>query len=231
MYEISNLNKVYITGEVENQVLHHINLSIEEGSFVTILGPSGSGKTTLLNILSGLDRDYTGTIKFEEHVISSFTEKQFIDYRKDYISLVFQHYHLLPTLNVRENVEVASQLVKKPFPIDEILQKVGMLEHQEKYPNQLSGGQKQRTAIARAIIKSPKVIFCDEPTGALDSNNAKSVMELLVDLNKKHGVTIVMVTHHEAYVQLATHIIRMSDGSIIEEQKVKAARSIELIEW
>src|SRR5690606_34542501 len=141
--------------------------SIKEGSFVTILGPSGSGKTTLLNILSGLDKDYTGKIQYEDKLISSFSEKQLVAYRKEHISLIFQHYHLLPTLNVKENVEVASQLSKKPIPTDEVLIKVNMLDHKNKYPNQLSGGQKQRTAIARAVVKSPKVIFCDEPTGAL----------------------------------------------------------------
>lgn len=231
MYVAQNLSKIYINGEIETQILHDINLTIEEGAFVTIYGPSGSGKTTLLNLLSGLDRDLNGTIHFYDECVSQFTEKQMVKYRKEYISFVFQHYHLLPTLNVKENIEVASELSSKPFSTKEILEKVKMLEHADKYPSQLSGGQKQRVAIARAIVKRPKVIFCDEPTGALDSTNAQMVMELLLDLNRNFGTTIIMVTHHEAYAQLATQIVRMHDGKIMSCQKNVQPSMAEHIVW
>lgn len=225
------MNKRYVNGEIEASALRSIHLTIDEGAFVVICGPSGSGKTTLLNILSGLDQAYIGAVSFFDAPLSSFSEKQLIQYRKNYISFVFQHYHLLPTLNVYENVEVASELSPHPLSIDKVLEKVRMLEHKDKYPNQLSGGQQQRVAIARALVKSPKVIFCDEPTGALDSENAKIIMELLYDLNKVQGVTIIMATHHEPYISLASHIVKLSDGQIKQEYKRQTPYSMAELMW
>lgn len=231
LFQVKGLNKQYVNGEVNTPVLKNIKLDIETGEFVTILGPSGSGKTTLLNVLSGLDVEYTGEIQYNNQNLSKLSEKKLGQYRRKDVSLVFQQYYLLPTLTVYENTQVGKYLSSEDISISTVLEQVGLLEHKDKYPNQLSGGQKQRTAIARALVKSPKVIFCDEPTGALDSENSKMVMELLLELNKNHGVTIIMVTHHEAFSKLANRVIRMSDGTIKEVITTAAPLSIDEIEW
>ncbi|HIW32004.1 MAG TPA: ABC transporter ATP-binding protein [Candidatus Paenibacillus intestinavium] len=231
LFQVNGLNKKYVSGEVTTPVLKNVKLEIEKGEFVTILGPSGSGKTTLLNVLSGLDHEYSGEIQYNEQNFSKLTEKQLGEYRRQDVSLVFQQYYLLPTLTVHENTQVGKYLTSEQLSISTILEQVGLLEHKDKYPNQLSGGQKQRTAIARAIVKSPKIIFCDEPTGALDIENSKMVIQLLLELNKKNGVTIIMVTHHEAFSLLANRVIRMKDGKIEEVNITTSPLSIDEIEW
>lgn len=231
LFQVEGLNKQYVNGEIKTPVLKNIQLVIERGEFVTVLGPSGSGKTTLLNVLSGLDVKYSGDIHYNEQKLSEFTEKQLGDYRRQDVSLVFQHYYLLPTLTVYENTQVGKYLTSENISILTVLEQVGLLEHKDKYPNQLSGGQKQRTAIARALVKVPKIIFCDEPTGALDRENSKMVIQLLLDLNKDYGVTIIMVTHHEAFSKLANRVIRMSDGMIKEVYTTTTPLSVNEIEW
>jgi putative ABC transport system ATP-binding protein len=231
MYKISKLSKSYSNGEVVNHVLKGIDLTIELRDFLTILGPSGSGKSTLLNILGGLDLEFQGKIDFLDKDFSSYNERKMVAFRRENISFIFQGYHLLPTLTVYENVQVGQYLSDHKKSIDDILEKVGLLEHKSKYPSQLSGGQKQRVAIARAIVKNPKVIFCDEPTGALDSSTAKIIMNLLLKLNKEDNVTIILVTHNAEFAKLSNKVVYMVDGKIRSVEENKQPLSVEEIAW
>ncbi|AOZ90869.1 ABC transporter ATP-binding protein [Paenibacillus crassostreae] len=231
MYSINNLNKHYSNGEISHQVLNDITVTIGTGEFLAILGPSGSGKSTFLNVLGGLDREFEGNVLFMGHDLGSYNEKQMVAFRRENIAFIFQEYHLLPTLTVYENVKVGQYLNKKNSSVDEILEKVGLKEHKHKFPNQLSGGQKQRVAIARALIKGPKVIFCDEPTGALDSSTAKMIMKLLLDLNKEHNVTVIMVTHNQELVKISNRYIRMMDGRILSTIHNKQTSDLDEIGW
>ncbi|MCS1391356.1 ABC transporter ATP-binding protein [Lysinibacillus boronitolerans] len=231
MYIIQGLSKSYKNGEIINQVLKGIDLNIETGEFITILGPSGSGKSTLLNILGGLDTDFQGKVKFFDKDLATFNEKQMVKFRRDNVSFIFQEYHLLPTLTVYENVQVGQYLSVSKSSIDDILEKVGLAEHKNKYPSQLSGGQKQRVAIARAIIKNPKVIFCDEPTGALDSSTAKIIMSLLLNMNKENNITVILITHNTELANLSNKIVYVVDGEIDSVKVVENPLSLEKIVW
>lgn len=231
MYLINGLSKSYKNGEIINQVLKGIDLKIDTGEFVTILGPSGSGKSTFLNILGGLDLDFQGKVEFFGKDFNGFSEKKMVKFRRENVSFIFQEYHLLPTLTVYENVKVGQYLSPSKSSIDEILEKVGLLEHKDKYSSQLSGGQKQRVAIARAIIKNPKVIFCDEPTGALDSSTAKMIMNLLVKMNREDNITLILITHNVELANLSNKIINMVDGEIDSIKIVENPLTIEKIVW
>jgi len=231
MYIIQGLSKSYKNGEIINQVLKGIDLNIETGEFITILGPSGSGKSTFLNILGGLDTDFQGKVKFFDKDLATFNEKQMVKFRRDIVSFIFQEYHLLPTLTVYENVQVGQYLSVSKSSIDDILEKVGLAEHKNKYPSQLSGGQKQRVAIARAIIKNPKVIFCDEPTGALDSSTAKIIMSILLNMNKENNITVILITHNTELANLSNKVVYVVDGEIDSVKVVENPLSLEKIVW
>ena len=230
LYELKNIDKIY-GNSLENHALNHINLTIQEKEMVVILGPSGSGKSTLLNILSGIDKPTNGIILFQNFKLNQLNEEELTDYRRDYLGFIFQSYHLIPNLTVEENVELGAHLSKNPLDIDEIIEAVGLKEQKQKYPYQLSGGQMQRVAIARSLVKNPKVLFCDEPTGALDEKTGKKVLKLLQNLNQKYHTTIIIVTHNPSIALMANTVITMNSGKIIKVQKNKTMLDAEELRW
>ncbi len=229
--EINGIHKSFGTGENKVQVLKGIDVGIERGEVCVLLGPSGSGKSTLLNIIGGIDFADSGYISIAGEKTADMSEKLLTAYRRKHLGYIFQMYNLIPNLTVRENIEVGAYLSDKPLNTDEILEVLGLSEHQHKMPNQLSGGQQQRTAIGRAIIKNPDILLCDEPTGALDYNTSKDILKLIADVNQKYGCTVLMVTHNDAIQNMADRIIKMRDGMIrsnaVNANKVEAA----LLEW
>ena len=229
--ELKNVTKVYKTGEREFRALDGVDLSIEKGKFVVILGPSGAGKSTLLNLIGGMDIPTTGQVIVDGEDISKYNEDKLSRYRAATVGFIFQFYNILPTLTVLENVELVKDIVKNPLDAHEALAKVGLTEHENKFPNQLSGGEQQRISIARAVAKNPKVLLCDEPTGALDYHTSKEILKLIEDVNIKYGNTVIMVTHNEAIRHMADHVIKLRDGEVrhneINTDKVSAAD----LEW
>ncbi|MCR5168502.1 MAG: ABC transporter ATP-binding protein [Oscillospiraceae bacterium] len=224
--EISDVRKSYGEGESAQQVLRGMSFTVAKGEFCVILGPSGSGKSTLLNIMGGIDSADSGYISINGDKLKDMDEKTLTNYRRKHLGYVFQLYNLIPDLTVKENVEVGAYLSDKPLEIDELLKTLGLYEHRHKLPNQLSGGQQQRTSIGRAIVKNPDILLCDEPTGALDYNTSKEILELIESVNQKYGNTVIMVTHNEAIQNMADHTIKLRDGvvrkNIINTNKVKA---------
>lgn len=214
LYKLENVTKKYKNNE--NHALNKVNLEIEEGEIVVILGPSGSGKSTMLNILSGIDNVTKGKVFFKDKDITKLKEKELTRYRKDNLGFIFQSYNLVPNLTIRENVELGSELSDNPLDINEIIKEVELLNHMNKYPYQLSGGQMQRVAIARALVKNPSVLFCDEPTGALDEKTGKNVLKLLQDINKKYHTTMIIVTHNPSIADMANKVIKMNSGEVKE---------------
>lgn len=229
--EISNLKKYY--GEKENRicVLKGISLKIEEGSMVVILGPSGSGKSTLLNIIGGLETADEGTVVVDGKEISGAGAAKAASYRRNTVGFIFQSYNLIPNLTVRENIELCQKLGDHKIDLNELIQLLGLEEHKHKFPRNLSGGQQQRTAIARAIIKNPKLLLCDEPTGALDYETSKETLRLLEAVRKKYGTTVLMVTHNTAIGKMADKIFQISDGEIAKEITVQNPLPADEIEW
>lgn len=229
--ELKNVTKVYKTGEREFRALDGVDLSIEKGKFVVILGPSGAGKSTLLNLIGGMDIPTTGQVIVDGEDISKYNEDKLSRYRAATVGFIFQFYNILPTLTVLENVELVKDIVRNPLDAHEALAKVGLTEHENKFPNQLSGGEQQRISIARAVAKNPKVLLCDEPTGALDYHTSKEILKLIEDVNIKYGNTVIMVTHNEAIRHMADHVIKLRDGEVrhneINTDKVSAAD----LEW
>ena len=214
LYKLENVTKKYKNNE--NHALNKVNLEIEEGEIVVILGPSGSGKSTMLNILSGIDNVTKGKVFFKDKDITKLKEKELTRYRKDNLGFIFQSYNLVPNLTIRENVELGSELSDNSLDINEIIKEVELLNHMNKYPYQLSGGQMQRVAIARALVKNPSVLFCDEPTGALDEKTGKNVLKLLQDINKKYHTTMIIVTHNPSIADMANKVIKMNSGEVKE---------------
>lgn len=212
--EIQNLKKSFGTGESRVDVLKGIDLSLERGEFCVLLGPSGSGKSTLLNIIGGIDTPDSGDITIDGERMGSMNEKKLTLYRRRHLGYIFQMYNLIPNLTVRENIEVGSYLGENPLDVDDLLDVLGLTEHQHKIPNQLSGGQQQRTAIGRAIIKNPDILLCDEPTGALDFKTSKEILKLIETVNQRYGNTVVMVTHNAALKDMADRVVRLRDGQI-----------------
>ncbi|MBC5997617.1 ABC transporter ATP-binding protein [Romboutsia ilealis] len=226
---LKNVSKIYKTGDVETVALKNINLEIKDGEFIVILGPSGSGKSTLLNVISGLDTPSTGEIYFNDIKISDYNEDKLTKFRRNYLGFIFQQYNLLQNLNVRENVEIGSAVGKNPLGIDEVLKSVSMYEERDKYPYQLSGGQQQRVSIARSIAKNPKILFCDEPTGALDEKNGKQILNIIQVMNNNLKTTTVVITHNTNIAYMADRIIKMNSGvivDIIENQDKRKASEI-----
>lgn len=225
--EIHDLKKGFGSASNRVEVLQGINCSIDQGEICVILGPSGSGKSTLLNIIGGIDAADSGSICIHGDKMSNMSEKQLTLYRRKHLGYIFQMYNLISNLNVKENIEVGAYLSDQPLDIDELLNTLGLYEHRHKLPNQLSGGQQQRTSIGRAIVKNPDILLCDEPTGALDYNTSKDILELIESLNQKYGSTVIMVTHNDAIKDMADRVIKLRDGQIRKnyqnETKVKAA--------
>ena len=206
-------------GEVKVHALMDVNLSINRGEFIVLLGPSGSGKSTLLNILGGLDRPSSGIACFADHDLSTATEAQLTQYRRDHVGFVFQFYNLIPSLTVRENVELVTDIVPNPMTATEALGLVGLTDRLNHFPSQLSGGEQQRVAIARAIVKRPEVLLCDEPTGALDYTTGKLVLEVIERINRELGTTAVVITHNAAIAGMADRILYLGGGRIQREDK------------
>ncbi len=201
--------------------LKDVNVEIEKSEIAIILGASGSGKSTLLNLIGGLDKVTEGTIRINDEDITGYSEKLLCEYRRNKLGYIFQFYNLIADLNVKDNIEVCSDISRKKLDTTEIIQKVGLSGKEKQYPSQLSGGQQQRVAIARAVVKSPDILLCDEPTGALDSKSSKEIMELLLFLNQEYKTTIVIVTHNENLKYLAHRIISVKDGQIVSNLKNK----------
>ena len=213
--EIRGIKKSFGTGDSRVNVLKGLDLNIEKGEFCVLLGPSGSGKSTLLNIIGGIDGADEGSITIEGERLEDMTEKKLSLYRRKHLGYIFQMYNLIPNLTVRENIEVGAYLSEQPLDVDELLHTLGLYEHQRKLPNQLSGGQQQRVSVARALVNDPKIIFADEPTGALDSHTSQDVMRLMQRLVREQKRTLVMVTHDRSQAEYADRVLEIIDGKIV----------------
>ena len=229
--EFQDVKKIYKTGDVEVHALDGTDFSIEKGELCVILGQSGAGKTTLLNILGGMDTLTSGTVLLDGQEISAFREKELANYRRSDVGFVFQFYDLIPNLTAIENVEMASQLVKDPMDPEEILEDVGLSDRKKNFPAQLSGGEQQRVAIARAVAKNPKLLLCDEPTGALDYQTGKSILRLLARLCTERNMTVVIITHNSTLAAMANRVIRIKNGKIVSNEVNENPKSVEDIEW
>ena len=224
--EIHDLKKSFGSGNNRTEVLKGIEFTANKGEICVLLGPSGSGKSTLLNIIGGIDSPDDGYVAIEGEKMKDMTEKALTRYRRRHLGYIFQMYNLIPNLNVKENIEVGAYLSEKPLEIDDLLKTLGLYEHRHKLPNQLSGGQQQRTAIGRAIVKNPDILLCDEPTGALDYNTSKDILNLIEEVNHKYGTTVIMVTHNDAIKYMADRVVQLRDGQIrknyCNEKKISA---------
>ena len=229
--DIKNLKKSYGTDENKVEVLHGLDLEIEKGEICVLLGASGSGKSTLLNIIGGIDSCDEGEINIDGKNQNKMKDKELTLYRRKYIGYVFQMYNLIPNLTVQENIEVGAYLSKNSLEIGELLKTLGIYEQRNKYPNQLSGGQQQRTAIGRAIVKNPDILLCDEPTGALDYLTSKEILKLLEDVNEKYGNTIIVVTHNNAFKDMADRVVHIKDGMVKETYQNENRISATDLEW
>ena len=215
--ELKEVKKSYGKDDSYIQVLKGISTEVEKGQMCVIQGTSGSGKSTLLNCIGGLDNMDSGSVKVDGQEIFGLKPSQLADYRRDNLGFIFQFYNLVPNLTVRENIQVCEYLSKQPLDMDELLETLGLTEHQNKFPSQLSGGQQQRCAIARALIKNPKLLLCDEPTGALDSGTSRDILILLEEINKKYGTTMLIVTHNNAIKNMVHKVLIVKDGRIMNE--------------
>ena len=214
VFRARGLAKTYGSGEVEVRALHDVDLEIAAGEFVVLLGPSGSGKSTLLNILGGLDVPTRGEVWFADHRLDGADEAALTTYRREHVGFVFQFYNLIPSLTVRENVALVTDIAEDPMPVDEAIDLVGLTPRRDHFPAQLSGGEQQRVAIARAIAKRPQVLLCDEPTGALDYTTGKLVLEVIARINRELGTTAVVITHNAAIAGMADTVISLGDGCV-----------------
>ena len=229
--EMNHVYKRYQMGEVTITALSDVNFSIQQGEFVVIVGPSGAGKTTVLNILGGMDQCDEGEILVDGAKINEYRPKQLIGYRQYDIGFVFQFYNLIPNLTAKENVELASQICKNPLDAKEVLTQVGLGERMDNFPSQLSGGEQQRVAIARALAKSPKLLLCDEPTGALDYNTGKNILKLLQDTCRRDGMTVIVITHNSALAPMADRVIQFKNGRVDKVELNPHPTLVEDIEW
>lgn len=229
--EFKDVKKIYKSGEVEIPALSGASFTIEKGEFCVIVGASGAGKTTILNILGGMDTLTSGNVLIDGDDISTYSKKQLTTYRRFDVGFVFQFYNLVQNLTALENVELAVQICKEPLPPEEILTEVGLADRLKNFPSQLSGGEQQRVAIARALAKNPKLLLCDEPTGALDYNTGKSVLKILQDTCRKTGTTVIVITHNSALTAMADRVITVRSGRIEKEYLNPAPVDISEIEW
>lgn len=229
--EVKNLSKYFETSSQKFCALNDINFEAEQGEIVVILGPSGSGKTTFMNILGGLDTDYTGEVAVDGVNLKTLNNSALCEYRRQKAGFVFQFYNLIPNLTVKENIEVCSDISEAPLNIPEVLAAVGIEDKSSSFPRELSGGQQQRVSIARAVIKNPKLLLCDEPTGALDYASSKETLSLLQKVNKMYGTTIVIITHNAAIANMADTVVTLRSGEITSIIKNTEKVSAEEIEW
>lgn len=231
LIELKNVSRVYKSGEHEQKALNEVNLSLDEGKFVVILGPSGAGKSTLLNLLGGLDSPTSGTITVNGKDISKLSNDELADYRASTVGFVFQFYNLIPTLTVKENVELVKSISPKAFPAEKMLDEVGLKDHLHNFPAELSGGEQQRVSIARALAKNPQILLCDEPTGALDSETGALVLKLLLKMARDYGKTIIVVTHNQNIAKMADRIIRVKNGEIKSVEDQANPLSVDEVDW
>ena len=229
--EFNNISKIYQTGETSIKALDEASFLVEQGELAVILGTSGAGKTTALNILGGMDVPTSGQIKVDGNVITDYNNRQLVGYRRTDIGFVFQFYNLVPNLTALENVELAVQVCKNALDASETLDKVGLGERKNNFPAQLSGGEQQRVSIARALAKNPKLLLCDEPTGALDYNTGKQILQLLQDTCRKENITVIIITHNSAIAPMADRLIRFKSGKVVEMTTNENPMSIADIEW
>ena len=215
--QVRDLCKHYGEGEARATVLHDVTATVNKGEICVLLGPSGSGKSTFLNLVGGLEAADSGSINVGGTELTSLTPKQLGEYRRDKLGFVFQFYDLVPDLTIRENIEVTAHLSANPLPIDDLLRSLGLYEHRAKFPRQVSGGQQQRCAIGRALVKNPGLLLCDEPTGALDYQTSKEILELMENVNRDYGCTVVIVTHNDAIKHMAHRVLRLRDGKLAED--------------
>ena len=229
--EFHDVGKTYHMGEVEINALHDATFEVEKGELVVIVGPSGAGKTTLLNILGGMDTLSTGRVVIDGQDISAYSRKQLTEYRRHDVGFVFQFYNLIGNLTALENVELANQICRNPLDAAQVLQNVGLGSRVKNFPSQLSGGEQQRVAIARALAKNPKLLLCDEPTGALDYQTGKAILQLLQDTGRKTGMTIIIITHNGALTDMADRVIQVRNGTIKSVKLNENPKNIAEIEW
>jgi len=229
--ELKDVSKIYRSGEHELKALDNVSLNIERGYFVVILGPSGAGKSTLLNLLGGLDSPTFGTITVDGKDVSRLSQDELAEYRAAEVGFIFQFYNLIPTLTVYENVALVKEISKTALDANEMLDKVGLKDHGNKFPVQLSGGEQQRVSIARAIAKNPQIVLCDEPTGALDSETGVIVLKLLLSMAKDYDKTIIIVTHNQNIAKMADVVVRVKNGKIVSETKQENPLKVEEVEW
>ena len=229
--QFENVGKTYQMGEVRINALHDASFTVEKGELVVIVGPSGAGKTTLLNILGGMDTLTTGRVMLDGQEISRLNRKQLTDYRRHDVGFVFQFYNLIGNLTALENVELANQICRHPLPAAQILKDVGLEERMKNFPSQLSGGEQQRVAIARALAKNPKLLLCDEPTGALDYQTGKAILKLLQDTGRRTGMTVIIITHNSALTAMANRVIKVRNGTVVSEVRNENPQDVSEIEW
>ncbi len=229
--KLQDITKIYKMGEVEIRAADKISFSINKGEFVVIVGPSGAGKTTVLNILGGMDTATSGTLLVDGEDITSYDSRQLTGYRREDIGFVFQFYNLVPNLTALENVELALQICKDPLDAAEVLTDVGLGGRLDNFPAQLSGGEQQRVSIARALAKNPKLLLCDEPTGALDYNTGKAILKLLQNMCRERGMTVIVITHNQALAPMADRLIHIKNGQVSQMELNENPMSIDEIEW
>lgn len=229
--DVSDLKKSYTTGVIKNEVLKGLKMKLGKGEIGVILGPSGSGKSTLMNIIGGVDHGDSGKVIVDGIEINKLSDDDLTEYRRKDIGFIFQSYNLVPNLTVGENIEVVSNISKSPLNVDEVLKAVEMQDKKRRFPRELSGGEQQRVSIARSIVKNPKLLLCDEPTGALDYQTSLSILKLLQQVNKKFGTTILMITHNAAIAAMANRVFRLRSGEVVDEVVNQVIVPAERIEW
>ncbi len=229
--EFQNVGKTYGTGDVKINALHDASFTVDKGELVVIVGPSGAGKTTLLNILGGMDTLTSGKVLLDGQEVSGLNRRQLTNYRRQDVGFVFQFYNLVGNLTALENVQLANQICKDPLDAVQILKDVGLAERMGNFPSQLSGGEQQRVAIARALAKNPKLLLCDEPTGALDYNTGKAILQLLQDTGRKTGMTVIIITHNSALTAMADRVIKVRSGTVVSVTRNEHPQDISEIEW
>ena len=229
--KLQDITKIYKMGEVEIRAADNISFSIDKGEFVVIVGPSGAGKTTVLNILGGMDTATSGTLLVDGEEITAYNSRRLTEYRREDIGFVFQFYNLVPNLTALENVELALQICRDPLDARKVMEEVGLGDRLNNFPAQLSGGEQQRVSIARALAKNPKLLLCDEPTGALDYNTGKSILKLLQNMCRERGMTVIVITHNQAIAPMADRLIHIKNGQVSQMELNEHPTSIDDIEW